>query len=95
MNTETFWLCYGEYRGKKDLKRFLKYVWARIKSSNEEMTFKVYITDSLRGIYKSFGGEVKARYYDLIFKNKGIIEDRTADEIIDSIRGKLEEISEA
>lgn len=58
------------------------------------MTFKVYVTDSLKGIYKSFGGEVRARYYDLI-TNKNTSEDKTADEIIAGIRDKLNEISEA
>lgn len=57
------------------------------------MTFKVYITDSLKGIYKSFGGEVRSRYYDLIF-NKQKEEDRTADEIIFDMKDKLNKISE-
>lgn len=87
-----FWLCYGEYRGQRNLGNFLKYVRAKIREKSEELSFKVYVTDSLKGIFKSMGGEVNMRYYDVISETK--TEERTADEIVKGIRDKLNKISE-
>lgn len=52
------------------------------------MAFRIYTTDSLRGIFKGLGGEIKVRYYDLITKPE-TNDNRTAEEIVDSIRNKL------
>lgn len=71
----------------------MKYACARIKASNDELTYRVYVTDSLMGIYKAFGGEVRSRYYELT-KRKIKVENRTPDEIIKGIREKLKHNSE-
>ena len=43
-----FWLCYGEYRGKRELKPFLRYVEARIDEHNREEAYRIYVTRSLQ-----------------------------------------------
>ena len=58
------------------------------------MAFKIYTTDSLKGILKGFGGEIKIRYYDLITEKKIKEESRSADEIVEGIRNKLKGFSE-
>lgn len=60
---------------------------------NDDLLYKVYITDSLKGIYKSMGGNVRARFYDIIEGN-AVEDDRTPEEIIEGIRAKLDDVSE-
>lgn len=42
-----FWLCYGEYRGRRALTPFLRYFQARLRAEIECLTYRAYITDSL------------------------------------------------
>lgn len=58
------------------------------------MGFRVYVTDSLKGIFNGMGGKVNTRYYDIISGKGEAEETRTAEEIIGGIRDKLKEISE-
>ena len=43
-----FWLCYGEYRGKRELKPFLRYVEARLDEHDREEAYRIYVTKSLQ-----------------------------------------------
>lgn len=53
------------------------------------MTYKVYVTDVLKELFASVGGSVNRRFYDLIKPQK--VETRTSEEIISSIKKKVEE----
>ena len=80
-------------------KAFLYYATARIKQKNEEQIYRSYVADTLRNISQNmavvsaaYGGEgkfVDVRYLDIIKPSPTIEEHRTAEEIIDSIKGKL------
>lgn len=54
---------------------------------DNELAYKVYVTDSLRGLYHAMGGQIEIRFYDMIKEEKA--ETRTAEEIIQSIREEL------
>ena len=43
-----FWACYGEYRGRRELAPFLRYVRARCEADEEEYAFRSYLTETLR-----------------------------------------------
>lgn len=75
-----FVLCYGEYRGKKTVKLFMRYVSSRLRMYAQEHTYRIYVTDAL----KSFMG-LNVRYAD----NFAPQEKRSAEEIINSIAKKL------
>ena len=55
---------------------------------DNELAYKVYVTDSLRGLYHAMGGQIEIRFYDMIKEEKKV-DTRTAEEIIQSIREKL------
>jgi len=56
----------------------------------EELTYKVFVTDCL-----SILTNTNARYYDVINENENeITETRTADEIKDNIKDKLKRMAE-
>jgi hypothetical protein len=59
---------------------------ARKKSDNEEKAYRVYVTDALMSVY-----QLNMRYYDIITSDK-ITDDRSADEIINSIISKIEDL---
>lgn len=63
----------------------MRYVMARIKDDERDMIYRIYVTDSLKAI-----GQLDVRYYDFI-KNTPI-ETRSAEEIIDHIKGKLNDL---
>ena len=67
---------------------------AKINENNEEFYYRVYVTDSLKGIFKMNGGEVRLRYFDIVMGSNEEVDERTAEEIIEDIRMKLEYISE-
>lgn len=74
------------------MKNFLAYVNAKILEKSEEMAFKIYVTDSLKGIFKGMGGEVSMRYYDIVSEKK--VETRTPEEVIGVIREKIHKLTE-
>lgn len=41
-------MCYGEYRGKREIKRFMRYVEARITEYVRDETYRIYVTRSLQ-----------------------------------------------
>lgn len=62
----------------------MQYALARKKSDNEEKAYRIYVTDALMSVYN-----LNMRYYDLILPDKPA-DNRTAEEIIDSIVSKIE-----
>lgn len=64
MGREQFWLCYGEYRGKRNLKLFYKYAAARIVKESRAAAYAIYVTDSLRAFTRA-----ETRYYDMAYQN--------------------------
>ena len=60
----------------------MRYVTARYNTQQRELAYRIYVTDALKAI-----GGLNARYYDLIDDTPP--DNRTADEVIDGIRGKL------
>lgn len=76
-----FWLCYGEYKGRRDIKPFLRYVEARFEQEYRDLAYRIYVTDAIGGYVG-----LKMRFVDLlkpVLQNgKSINEDnRSADEI--------------
>ena len=74
------------------MRRLLKYVGAKIEKEAEELVYKTYVTDTLRGFFKGVGGDLPTRYYDIVAEKK--VENRTSDEIVEGIRKKLRIVSE-
>ncbi len=62
----------------------MRYVSARLEQTLREDAYRIYVTDALKGL-----GGFDKRYVDLIDIKPQIEETRTAEEIIESIRGKL------
>ena len=79
-----FWTCYGEYKGRKELKPFMRYVKAKAQQALEDKAYRIYVTDSLRAIINN---PSNGRYIDMIKPRK--VETRTATEIIDHIKSGL------
>lgn len=47
-NVRIFWLCYGNYTGKRDLYLFSRYVYSQIHKEFVEYAYKLYVTENLR-----------------------------------------------
>lgn len=65
----------------------MKFASAKRKQYNEDLAFRVYVTDGIKALIECWGGEVRQRYIDIIAVTKE--ETRTADEIIETISDKL------
>ena len=68
-----------------------------LRKRNEDLIYRIYITDCLRTIAentaKFAGGSVlKSRYYDLIQPQKKTVPEKTSEEILADINRKLAEI---
>ena len=72
-----FWLSYGEYRGKREIKPFLRYVEARIDENNREEAYRLFISESVRLAPQ---GKYITKSYSDIFEQRQI-ETRSGDEI--------------
>ena len=92
-----FWLCYGEYRGRREIKPFLAYLKARQHQLYQEQVYRAYVGESLKNISenvaKGFGKEgavyMAKTYTDIIYPQKD--SGRSAEDIIDGIKQKLRE----
>lgn len=62
---------------------------ARIERERCDRIYRIYVTDAL----KSIGG-FDERYYDFITANQKPTDNRTAEEIIDDLKGKLNALAE-
>ena len=92
---DIFWLCYGEYKGKRTVFLFNQYLQAKFRTHKNEVLHDIFVTDAVKNINDSiaetFGGAVmKKRYADMIFP--ALAEERTAEEIISDISEKLNNI---
>lgn len=59
-----YWLCYGEYRGKRELKSFLRYVSARAEQQRRECTYRFYVCETLRLMPQN--QILKKSYYEML-----------------------------
>lgn len=71
----------------------MRYVKAKAKKEAEEKTYRIYLSDGIKMISENTakyagGTSFKKRYFDLIRAEQE--ETRNSDEIIDSIRKKLQ-----
>lgn len=72
----------------------MRYVIVRHKHYVEEIAYRIYVSDALKGITgntgRATGGvEMTARFYDALKVASKPVEKRTSEEIIESIRKKL------
>lgn len=72
-----YWLAYGEYRGRRELKPFLRYVISRYQADNRNMAYRFYVTTALQNIPQ--GKCTTISFYDMLYKEQE--EEKTADEI--------------
>ena len=63
----------------------MRYVMARFESEFQLVTYRIFISDYLKGLGR-FDGQ---RYIEVIANLHKPVETRTADEIINGIKGKL------
>lgn len=70
-------IAYGEYKGIRTVKMFMQYVKAKFKEKQQELIYRIYITDSL--YYYSKEMAPSKRYAEII----GLVEQdkRSGDEI--------------
>lgn len=73
----------------------MRYVMARYGEHQRELAYRIYVTDALRiiaGNTARFGGgtQINERYWDKI--HPAPEDNRTGEEVIAHIRGKLEEL---
>lgn len=80
-----FWLCYGDYRGTKKLKQFLRYVKARAEHQNREEAYRIFVTESLKGLPQ--GKWFTVPYTEIIQPKK--IETKTGKEVADEVAEKI------
>jgi len=66
----------------------MRYVRARFEKEFRDLTYRVFVTDYLKGIGR-FDGQ---RYLDAVNSALKPVETRSADEIIDNIRSKLSQL---
>lgn len=90
------WEYYGDYNGPKDADCFLRYFLAKLARQNSDTAYRAYITDALRmtteNTAKYAGGVYqKSRWFDLANPPKE--ETRTAEEIIEHMKKKLEGVT--
>ena len=76
-----FWLAYGEYRGRREIRPFLRYYTARLKAYTQERSYRIYVTDSLRAIPQE--SWIVSRWVEILDGNAH--KEQTADEIIEGI----------
>ena len=92
----TFWLCYGSYTGKKDIRLFLQYVQANLHEKRQDKAYKVYMTEAVKNINRILaenmtGSYMKVSYMEML--NPKPEETRTAEQIIEDIRTGLQRLS--
>lgn len=66
----------------------IDYCISLFKKKQEEKSYRVYVTEMLRGLAKAHGLDISMTYLDMITPPKQE-EEKTADEVIYNIRQKL------
>lgn len=61
---EVYWLCYGEYTGKKEIDVFKRYVDARLKMMYREDAYRLIVSETLK--LSPQGKTLKISYKDVI-----------------------------
>lgn len=59
----------------------IEYVIATHNERERDSIFRMYVTDMLKGIGETWGGEIKYRYVDLIKVEEPVKEEKSGDEI--------------
>ena len=78
---EVFWLSYGEYRGKRNVRLFRNYVLSRLKAKIRRDTWETYISDSLYA--QGDGKRLLKRFSDILDSKPE--DNRTGKEIADDV----------
>lgn len=80
-------MCYGEYRGKRELSLFLRYVEARARKEYRDEAYRIYISESLRLAPQN--KMLKMSYSDLVRGKKEKTEKRTGKEVAEAAAQKM------
>lgn len=78
-------MCYGDYKGIKELNIFLRYVCARVKEKYREETYRIFISESLRLLPQ--GKILKNSYLDMFDKKQ--VETRSGKEVAEEVAQKI------
>lgn len=95
---ETFWLCYGSYQGKRDVRLFDLYLQANFRKQKRSVLYETYVTDCLKNaddiLANIHGGSVmRKRYIEVVGDMDNSHEEtRSGEEIIEDIGNKLDMI---
>lgn len=85
-----FWVCYGNYRGKRIPRLFYNYYNATTKRYVKELTFRAYIAKGIKDIcgYDKTTNDI---YKQIVHKSQKnlVVEAREPEEIINNIKSKL------
>lgn len=85
-------VCAFEYKGILNVKHFCRYVVAKYNLKQEEMVYKVYMSDLIKMIAENTARAVKdgkyteKKWFDIINKNEEVEETRSAQEIIEYMK---------
>lgn len=74
-------MAYGEYRGIKRIKPFIKYAESKLSMESELSAFRIYLTDTL--YWNAQEKILQLRYYDIVNGNDYVEVD--GDEIVKEI----------
>ena len=84
-------MAYGEYRGKRNIKQFMRYVKAKIKEHNQTLAYRFYIAETL--YHQAEGNRIIQRLPDIYYPKPK--DDRDGDDIaidiISALGLKIEE----
>ena len=75
----------GSYVGPKRASTFVRYMSSTLEREREDMSFRVYVTESLR--LRGENRYISVSWYDMLSKEQ---DDRTAEEIVDDVASSLE-----
>ena len=81
------WEALGDYHGPPRLKVFVRYVAARALREVRDMSYRVYVTDSLRCTPQMM--YIPTRWADLIDRMNKPVPQKSPDDIIDGVISKL------
>ncbi len=63
-----FWLCYGEYKGIRELRPFKRYIEARAEQQNRDDMYRFYVTETLRLFFQNKC--ISKSYFDFVYPQK-------------------------
>lgn len=84
---DLYWLCYGEYQGKRELDLFLRYVNARVKNEYREEAYRIFISEQLRLLPKM--KSLTKSYLSIISQEFEKKDTRTGKEVAEEAAAKM------